>query len=130
MGRILIADDEPDMRALLADLMEEAGHQVIEAENGQVAIQQVQRESLDLMLLDIAMPIMDGLQVLQRVRKSPSTEALPVILLTAFPLTVEDNAILGTPNTYHVTKPWRRAVVQTAVRSALAGTELPEGQSL
>ena len=66
MGRILIADDEPDMRALLADLMEEAGHQVVEAENGQAAIEQVQREAIDLMLLDVAMPIMDGLQVLRR----------------------------------------------------------------
>jgi len=123
MGRILIADDEPDMRALLADLMEEAGHQVVEAENGQAAIQQLERGVLDLMLLDVAMPIMDGLQVLQRVRKSQATQTLPVILLTAFPLTIEDNDILGTPNTYYVTKPWRRGVIQTAVSAALANAK-------
>jgi CheY-like chemotaxis protein len=123
MGMILIADDEPDLRALLADLMEEAGHQVVEAENGQAAIQQLERGALDLMLLDVAMPIMDGLQVLQRVRKSPATQTLPVILLTAFPLTIEDNDILGTPNTYYVTKPWRRGVVQTAVSAALANAK-------
>ena len=75
------------------------------------------------MLLDVAMPIMDGLQVLQRVRKSPATQTLPVILLTAFPLNIEDNDILGTPNTYYVTKPWRRGVVQTAVSSALANAK-------
>ena len=42
MCKILIADDEPDMRALLADLLQEAGHEVTEAENGQVAVQQIQ----------------------------------------------------------------------------------------
>ena len=61
MCKILIADDEPDMRALLADLLQEAGHEVTEAENGQVAVQQIQREAPDLVMLDVLMPIMNGI---------------------------------------------------------------------
>ncbi len=122
MCKILVADDEPDMRALLSDLLEEAGHEVTEAENGQVAVQQLQRELPDLVMLDVLMPMMNGIQVLQRLRDDPATQSLPVILLTAFSLSDEVTDILDTPNTYHVTKPWRRGVVESAVNSALAQT--------
>ncbi len=122
MGRILVADDEPDMRALLADLLEEAGHQVDQAENGQVAVQQAQSNPPDLVLLDVLMPMMDGLQALRRIRDNPATENLPVILLTAFALSEDENSVLETPYTYHLTKPWRRGIGETAVNSALALT--------
>ena len=120
MGKILVADDEPDMRALLTDLLEEAGHQVTQAENGQVAVQRVQQDALDLVLLDVLMPMMNGIQVLRRLRNDPATRSLPVILLTAFSLSEDESEILDSPNTYHVTKPWRRGIVETAVSSALA----------
>lgn len=120
MGNILVADDEPDMRALLTDLLEEAGHHVTQAENGEVAVQRAQQDVLDLVLLDVLMPMMDGIQVLRRLRSDPATRSLPVILLTAFSLTEDETEILDSPNTYHVTKPWRRGVVETAVSSALA----------
>ena len=122
MGKILVADDEPDMRALLADLLEAAGHQVTEAENGQAAVQQVQRELPDLVLLDVLMPMMSGIQVLQRLRNDPATKNLPVIMLTAFSLSDEENEMLDTPFTYHVTKPWHRGAVESAVSAALAQT--------
>lgn len=122
MSKILVADDEPDMRSLLSDLLEEAGHEVTEAENGQVAYQQIQQELPDLVLMDVLMPMMDGIQVLQRLRNDAATQSLPVILLTAFSLSDEDIGILETPNTYHLTKPWRRGVVESAINSALAQT--------
>ena len=122
MYKILVADDEPDMRSLLSDLLEEAGHEVTEAENGQVAYQQIQQELPDLVLMDVLMPMMDGIQVLQRLRNDAATQSLPVILLTAFALSDEDTGILETPNTYHLTKPWRRGVVESAINSALAQT--------
>ncbi len=123
MSKILVADDEPDMRSLLSDLLEEAGHEVTEAENGQVAYQQIQREVPDLVLMDVLMPMMNGIQVLQRLRNDPATQKLPVILLTAFALSDGANDILETPNTYHVTKPWRRGVVESAINSALAQSQ-------
>jgi len=123
MGKILVADDEPDMRALLTDLLQDAGHEVTEAENGQVAFEQVQREVPDLVLLDVLMPMMNGIQVLQRLRSDPATKNLPIIMLTAFSLSDEENEMLNTPFTYHVTKPWRRGMVESIVRAALAQTQ-------
>lgn len=120
MPKILVADDEPDMRALLCDLLQEAGHEVVEAADGETAVQQVQNELPDLVLLDVLMPIMNGLQVLERLRMNPMTEALPVILLTAFSLADDQARVVGQANTYHVSKPWRRGVVELAVNSALS----------
>ena len=122
MSKILVADDEADMRSLLSDLLVEAGHEVTEAENGRVAFQQIQREAPDLVLMDVLMPMMDGIQVLQRLRNDPTTRRLPVILLTAFSLSDGESDVLETPNTYHLTKPWRRGVVESAISSALAQT--------
>ncbi|MCH7843757.1 MAG: response regulator [Chloroflexi bacterium] len=120
MGKILVADDEPGVRSLLTDLLEEAGHEAIEAENGQVAVQQVPREVPDLVLLDVIMPLMSGIQVLHRLREDPATERLPVIMLTAFFPSDELSGVLDAPHTYLVTKPWRRGMLKSAVDSALA----------
>ena len=98
MSKILVADDEPDMRSLLSDLLEDAGHEVTEAENGQVAYQQIQRQAPDLVLMDVLMPMMNGIEVLQRLRNDPATQMLPVILLTAFSLADEETNILETPS--------------------------------
>ena len=120
LGKILVADDEPGVRSLLTDLLEEAGHEAIEAENGQESVQQVQREVPDLVLLDVIMPLMSGIQVRHRLREGPATEKLPVIMLTAFFPSDELSGVLDAPRTYLVTKPWRRGMLKSAVDSALA----------
>ena len=129
MGKILVADDEPGVRSLLTDLLEEAGHEAIEAENGQESVQQVPWEVSDLVLLDVIMPLMSGIQVLHRLRENPATEKLPVIMLTAFFPSDELSGVLDAPHTYLVTKPWRRGMLKSAVDSALAqamGPFLPQ----
>ena len=76
MARILVVDDERDIRTLLADTLSEAGHEVIEAGDGYVALQHASNELPDLILLDVMMPWMDGLQVLKKLRGNPTTEIL------------------------------------------------------
>ena len=120
MAKILIADDEPDLRALLTDLLGEAGHEVSVAENGQAALQLMQEEVPDLLLLDVFMPLMDGIQVFQHLRLNPATESLPVIVITAFQPFYELNDLLGSPNTYFVTKPWVLGMLKSTVDLALA----------
>ena len=69
MAKILVVDDTALIRAMAADLLKVAGHEVAEAEDGQPALQMAQRESYDLMLLDIQMPVLDGYGVLAAVQK-------------------------------------------------------------
>lgn len=78
--RILVADDEPDIRSVLALYLENAGYQVIEAADGEAALRILLTEHVDLCLLDIMMPAMDGYNVLKRVRQQSD---VPVIIISA-----------------------------------------------
>jgi adenylate cyclase len=82
-GRLLVADDNKVNRLLLARSLELQGHRVELAENGRVALDMLAREPFDLLLLDIAMPEMDGFQVLERLKSDLRLRDLPVIVTSA-----------------------------------------------
>jgi len=80
--RVLIVDDEPNVREVLADILEGAGYEVLTAASGREALDKLQSENREphLVLLDIMMPGLDGFQVLDLIRQRSS---VPVIMLTA-----------------------------------------------
>ena len=82
-GRILVVDDTASMRELVARRLERDGHDVAVAESGPVAIRMARSERFDLLLLDLMMPGMNGLEVLDRLRGLPETRTLPVIVISA-----------------------------------------------
>lgn len=90
MQKILVVDDEPTVRAFLEDSLRRGKFDVVQAADGERALAMVASEKPDLLLLDIRMPGTDGLEVLKRLRASPSTKALPVVFLTGTVLEVED----------------------------------------
>ena len=69
MARILLVDDAAFMRMRCKKLLKEQGHDVIEAENGEEAVSKYREESPDLVLMDITMPVMDGITALKEIRK-------------------------------------------------------------
>jgi two-component system sensor histidine kinase/response regulator len=71
------------MRGILKQLLELAGAQVAVAENGQVAIQMLEQAQHDLVLMDIQMPVMGGLEAARCIRQNPAHHALPIVALTA-----------------------------------------------
>lgn len=82
-GRILVVDDQPDNVQLLSDLLTLHGYAVETASSGQAALDAVARAAPDLVLLDVVMPGMSGIQVLRRLRADPRLAMLPVVLVTA-----------------------------------------------
>ena len=80
---ILIVDDEPFNIAVLEQELDDLGYDTISAGDGQAALDQVRSEAPDLVLLDIMMPVMDGFAVLSRLKASPSTRDIPVIVISA-----------------------------------------------
>jgi class 3 adenylate cyclase len=82
-ARLLVADDNKVNRLLLIRALELQGHRAVGAENGRLALEMLEREPFDLMLLDIAMPEMDGFQVLERRLANPRLRDLPVIVTSA-----------------------------------------------
>jgi two-component system phosphate regulon response regulator PhoB len=83
MSRILIVDDEFSVRALLRDVLELEDYEVCEAEDGPSALASMAEQRPDLVLLDIMMPGMSGIDVLAQVRADAELRDVPVVLLTA-----------------------------------------------
>ena len=83
MARILIADDEAHIIKMLEFKLRNLGHEVITASDGGEALEKATSDKPDLALLDVMMPVMDGFQVLQKLKTQEETKSLPVIMLTA-----------------------------------------------
>jgi CheY-like chemotaxis protein len=80
--RILVADDEPEVVNLVRIMLEMEGYTILEASDGEQALAMAQTEQPDLMLLDVRMPKMNGLAVLDRLREDPNTASIPVVMLS------------------------------------------------
>jgi two-component system alkaline phosphatase synthesis response regulator PhoP/two-component system response regulator VicR len=81
--KILAVDDEKHIVRRVQVNLERQGYEVITASDGKEALQKVEDERPDLVVLDVMMPYMDGFEVLQNLRRNPSTREIPVIMLTA-----------------------------------------------
>lgn len=81
--KILVAEDEPDIRGLIVFSLQFAGFNVVEAFNGEDAVQKASKEMPDLILLDVRMPKMTGYQACQALKAQASTAHIPVVFLSA-----------------------------------------------
>jgi PAS domain S-box-containing protein len=93
-ARILIADDVENNLLLLQSLLENYPFTVITADNGKVACEMAEKYLPDIILMDIKMPIMGGIQALEALRKNPITASIPVLALTAFSLEQDQESLL------------------------------------
>jgi CheY-like chemotaxis protein len=83
MGRILIVDDEPQACLVLSRLVRHLGHESTYQTAGEAALQYVRDTPVDLLILDVMMPGMDGMEVLRRLRSDPQTSGVPVVMFSA-----------------------------------------------
>ena len=79
---ILLIEDEKDIRAVYSEVLRDAGFTVLESTDGEAGQEQALSVKWDLLLLDIMLPKIDGLQILKKVRETPALSKLPIILLT------------------------------------------------
>jgi CheY-like chemotaxis protein len=83
MAKILVVDDDTLIRGLLRALLEPKGHKIIEAENGDNAVELARSDIPDLIILDMNMPGMTGWETIPVIRSHPNTKGIPIIALTA-----------------------------------------------
>lgn len=91
--RVLVADDDPQMRRLIRGVLQRDGFEVLEAFDGLDALERVEQGGVDLVILDVDMPRLDGLGVLEELRAQVRTACLPVIVLTARHGETEEKAL-------------------------------------
>ena len=83
MARILIVEDEANIVKLISIRLERLGHSINSADNGVAALDIAREITPDLILLDVMIPVLNGFQVLQRLKADPATAPIPVLMLTA-----------------------------------------------
>lgn len=117
--RILIVDDEPNIVLSLEYLMKKEGFEVLTAVNGEEALQLIEKDPPDLILLDIMIPKLDGYEVCQSVRADPDCDGIRIIMLTAKGRAVEREKGLALGADAYITKPFSTQEVVEKVRSIL-----------
>jgi len=103
--RILIVEDNPLNMELATDILVAAGHTVLQAEDGSTAIALVKSEKPALVLMDVSLPGMDGLQTTAVLKRDPQTKDIPVIALTAHAMKGDRESALAAGCDDYLTKP-------------------------
>ena len=124
--KVLIVEDHLGMRDLLSRIVERMGYVPISASNGEEGIQKAIAEKPSLILLDMIMPVMDGLKVARRLRANPETKEIRILATTALSRPDDLNACLEAGCNAYILKPFGVRDIQRKIREMLAGTkELP-----
>ncbi len=120
--KILIAEDSPTIRRLVAARLAADGYEVIEAADGDEAVEMARRDQPDLVVLDKVMPKLDGFEVVRVLREDPQTRAVPIVMLTE--RTSEEDVLsglhLGVEE--YIPKPFSPHELSARIRRLLART--------
>jgi two-component system KDP operon response regulator KdpE len=124
--RILIVDDEPNILGTLAPLLRARGYEVFTAMNGRAGIETVDREKPDLIVLDLGLPDMDGVEVCREIRES---HAVPILVLSARGAEGDKVRALDVGADDYVTKPFGAEELLARIRAALRRSDAPSPAS-
>ncbi len=123
--KILVVDDEAVLVETIAYNLEQAGYQVITAADGGSALEAARRETPDLVILDIMLPEMDGLEVCRQLRREHTTATIPIMMLTAKGDEIDKVVGLEVGADDYVTKPFGRRELLARVRALLRRADYP-----
>jgi len=120
--RVLVVDDDSEVRGLVAGALRRDGYTVLEAGDGPAALDAAQRLLPDLVLLDMTLPGMDGVEVARRLKASPMLAGIPVLALSALTQSAVRDRALAAGCARYLTKPCPPAALRDAVAQTLAGS--------
>ncbi len=125
MAKVLVVEDDEDILALVQARLRKAGHQVMTADSAPAALGLIEnRGAPDVAVLDVGLPGLDGLGLLDAIRERPGLTAMPAVFLSARVLP-EDVAEGRARGATYLTKPFVASALLSAVETALAGAEGP-----
>lgn len=120
MARILIAEDEPDIRELVAFTLRFAGHEVVATSNGEEALQQASQMIPDIILMDVRMPKMTGYDACRAMKADPALMDIPVVFLSAKGQDAEIQAGLDAGAEEYLLKPFAPDQLVERVKAILS----------
>jgi two-component system alkaline phosphatase synthesis response regulator PhoP len=125
-AKILLVDDEPDILEILKDNLRKEGYEVVTAGNGEEGLRRAEEFQPDLIILDIMMPVMDGVEVCRQLRAKPEFNNTIITFLTAREEDYSQIAALDTGGDDYITKPIRPRVLMSRVKALLRRNEREE----
>jgi two-component system cell cycle response regulator DivK len=117
--RILVVEDHADNRKILRDLLTNAGFEIVEAENGQKGLAAAAAQPPDLVLMDIQLPVMDGYEATRRIKADPRLKGIPVIVITSYALSGDEEKARAAGCDAYVTKPYSPRQLLGVIRGYL-----------
>jgi signal transduction histidine kinase/CheY-like chemotaxis protein len=121
--RVLLVEDNPVNRMIAGKMLERLGVEVLVAENGEVAVEMLLAHPVDLVLMDLQMPVMDGLQATRAIRLIPRFQGLPIVVLTANAFAEDRSAAMDNGASGFLSKPVQQQDLVAALRRHLPLTE-------
>ena len=122
MARVLIVEDNPVNMKLVVVLLQSAGHTVLSARDAEAALTLARDEQPDLILMDVQLPGMDGLEATTLLKRDVATRAIPVIALTALAMKGDEERIRAAGCDGYIAKPMRYKEFLAAIATQLART--------
>lgn len=119
---VLVADDEKDIVEIVCEVLEDAGFETMEAYDGQQALEAIAGKRPDAIVLDIKMPVVDGIEVIRRLRADPALSTIPVVVLTATQVIHESKEQFRQLGVFAwLSKPFEPQELVAAVKKAVGG---------
>ena len=118
--KILLVEDQEDNRRIIRDLLSASGYELVEAASGEEGLAALeQQERPDLILMDIDLPGLNGYEVTRRIRTVPDLRKIPIIAVTSYALSGDDQKAFAAGCTGYVTKPFSPRVLLAKIREYL-----------
>ena len=119
--RLLVIEDQEDNRRIVRDLVTASGYELLEAATGEDGVAMASRERPDLILMDIQLPGIDGYEVSRRIKADPLLKHIPIIAVTSYALSGDDQKAFAAGCDGYVTKPYSPRLLLAKIREFLPG---------
>jgi two-component system cell cycle response regulator DivK len=117
--RILVVDDQEDLRGVLRDLLTGSGYTVIEAADGAAGVAKAKSDRPDLILMDIQMPVIDGYEAIRRIKLQPALKPIPIVAVSSFAMKGDEEKARSAGCDHYVTKPYSPMQLLRLIRGFL-----------
>ena len=117
--RILVVEDQPDNRQIIRDMLTATDYEITEAGNGEEALAAIAKQRPDLILMEIQLPTMDGYETMRRIRTDPALSSIPIIAVTAYAPSAEEQKARAAGCDDFVPKPYSPHQLLAKIRNYL-----------
>jgi two-component system cell cycle response regulator DivK len=117
--RILVVEDQEDLRGILRDLLTASGYEMIEAANGDVGVAKAKTDRPDLVLMDIQMPVLDGYEATRQIKTDPDLKSIPIVAISSFAMKGDEEKARAAGCDHYITKPYSPMQLLRVIRGYL-----------